>query len=171
MPLWRASWLRVVRRASSRLVALGAPVGFPVAVVPFPTPGACVPGFAGWLRGARGGRPRTFCQPLAPAEAGDIYMYVYIHIVCICLYVYIYICMYVYIHISIYICIYVCMYICGIRCDAPLHRDLWAGAGWGPRDLPYFGSRTSRKKRRNDPIQRWPAMTLQSCKKRCFLLR
>ena len=59
VPLWRASWPRVVRRASSGPVALGAPVGFPVAVVPFPTPGACAPGFTGRLRGARGGRPRT----------------------------------------------------------------------------------------------------------------
>ena len=59
VPLWRASWPRVVRRASSGPVALGAPVGFPDAVVPFPTPGACAPGFTGRLRGARGGRPRT----------------------------------------------------------------------------------------------------------------
>ena len=59
VPLWRASWPRVVRRASSGPVALGAPVGFPDAVVPFPTPGACAPGFTGRLRRARGGRPRT----------------------------------------------------------------------------------------------------------------
>ena len=59
VPLWRASWPRKVRRASSGPVALGAPVGFPDAVVPFPTPGACAPGFTGRLRGARGGRPRT----------------------------------------------------------------------------------------------------------------
>ena len=59
VPLWRASWPRVVRRASSGPVALGALVGFPDAVVPFPTPGACAPGFTGWLGGARGGRPRT----------------------------------------------------------------------------------------------------------------
>ena len=57
VPLWRASWPRVVRRASSGPVALGAPVGFPDVVVPFPTPGACAPGFTGRLRGARGGRP------------------------------------------------------------------------------------------------------------------
>ena len=37
----------------------GAPVSFPDAVVPFPVPGACAPGFTGRLRGARGGRPRT----------------------------------------------------------------------------------------------------------------
>ena len=59
VPLWRASWPSVVRRASSGLVALNAPVGFPVAVVPFPSPGACAHGFTGRLRGARGGRPRT----------------------------------------------------------------------------------------------------------------
>ena len=60
-----------VRRSSSGPVALGAPVSFPVAVVPSPTPGAVAPGFTGWLRGARGGRPRTglMCLPLAPAEA------------------------------------------------------------------------------------------------------
>ena len=46
----------LVRRASSGPVALGAPVGFPDAVVPFPTPGACAPGFTGWLRGVLEGR-------------------------------------------------------------------------------------------------------------------
>ena len=49
----------LVRRSSSGPVALGAPIGFPVAVVPSPTPGDVAPGFTGWLRGARGGRPRT----------------------------------------------------------------------------------------------------------------
>ena len=49
----------LVRRSSSGPVALGAPVGFPVAMVPSPIPGAVAPGFTGWLRGARGGRPRT----------------------------------------------------------------------------------------------------------------
>ena len=64
--LWPAACLSgvprgpaLVRRASSGPVALGAPVGFPVAVVPSPTPGAVAPGFTGWLRGASGGRPRT----------------------------------------------------------------------------------------------------------------
>ena len=63
--LWPAACLSgvprgtaLVRRASSGPVALGAPVGFPVAVVPSPTLGA-VAGFTGWLRGARGGRLRT----------------------------------------------------------------------------------------------------------------
>ena len=46
-------------RALFGAVALGAPIGFPDAVVPFPTSEACAPGFTGWLRGARGGRPRT----------------------------------------------------------------------------------------------------------------
>ena len=62
--LWPAACLSgvprgpvLVRRASSGPVALGATVGFPVAVVPSPTPVA--PGFTGWLRGARGGRLRT----------------------------------------------------------------------------------------------------------------
>ena len=59
VPLWRAWRPRVVRRASSRPVALGASVGFPDAVVPFPTPGACAPSFTGGLLGARGVRPRT----------------------------------------------------------------------------------------------------------------
>ena len=49
----------LVRRTSSGPVALSAPVGFPVTVVPFPGQGACAPGFTGWLRGARGGQPRT----------------------------------------------------------------------------------------------------------------
>ena len=64
--LWRAACLSgvprgpaLMRRASSGPVALRAPVGFPVAVVPSPTPGAVAPGFTGWLPGARGGRPRT----------------------------------------------------------------------------------------------------------------
>ena len=59
VPLWCASWPRVVRRASSGPVTLGGPVGCPTAVVPFPIPGAVAPGFIGQLRGARGGRPRT----------------------------------------------------------------------------------------------------------------
>ena len=50
----------LVRRSSSGPVALGALVGFPVAVVPSPSPGAVAPGITGWLRGARGGRPRTW---------------------------------------------------------------------------------------------------------------
>ena len=37
----------LVRRSSSGPVALGAPVGFPVAVVPSPDPGAVAPGFTG----------------------------------------------------------------------------------------------------------------------------
>ena len=49
----------LVRRASSGPVTLGATVGFPDDVVPFPIPGACDPGFAGRLRGAHGGRPGT----------------------------------------------------------------------------------------------------------------
>ena len=64
--LWPAACLTgvprgpaLVRRASSGPVALGAPVGFFDAVVSFPTPGACAPGFTGRLRGARAGRPRT----------------------------------------------------------------------------------------------------------------
>ena len=64
--LWPAACLSgvprcpcLVRRASSGPVALSAPVGSPDAVVPFFTPGACTPGFTGYLHGARGGRPRT----------------------------------------------------------------------------------------------------------------
>ena len=62
--LWPAACLSGVprgpawRRSSSCPVALGAPDGSPDALVPFPTRGACAPGFTGWLRGARGGRPR-----------------------------------------------------------------------------------------------------------------
>ena len=57
--LWRASWPRLVCCPSSSQVALSAPVGFPDAVVPFSTPGACAPVFTGRLRGARGGRQGT----------------------------------------------------------------------------------------------------------------
>ena len=64
--LWPAACLSgvtrgpaLVRRSSSGTVALGALVGFPVAVVPSSTPGAVAPGFTRWLHGARGGRPTT----------------------------------------------------------------------------------------------------------------
>ena len=64
--LWPAACLSVVPRgptlvcrSSSGPVALGAPVGFSVAAVPSPTPGAVAPGFTWWLRGARAGRLRT----------------------------------------------------------------------------------------------------------------
>ena len=64
--LWPAAYLSgvplgpaLVRRASSGPVALGALVGFPVAVVPSPNPWALAPGFTWRLRGARGCRPRT----------------------------------------------------------------------------------------------------------------
>ena len=64
--LWPAACLSgvprgpaLVCRSSSGLVALGAPVGFYVALVPSPTPAAVAPGFTGWLRGACGGRPRS----------------------------------------------------------------------------------------------------------------
>ena len=64
--LWPAACLSglprgpaLLRRSSSGLVPLGAPVGPPVAVVPSPTPGAVAPGSTGWLRGTRGGQPRT----------------------------------------------------------------------------------------------------------------
>ena len=64
--LWLAACLSgiprgpvLVRGASSSPVTLGAPVGFPDAVVPFAGPGVWAPGFTGRLRGARGGRPRT----------------------------------------------------------------------------------------------------------------
>ena len=64
--LWSAACLSgvplgpaLVRRASSSPAALGATVGFPVAVAPSPTRGAVAPGFTGWLRGARRGWRRT----------------------------------------------------------------------------------------------------------------
>ena len=64
--LWLAACLSgvphgpaLVCRALSGPVALGAPVAFPVAVVPSCTPGAVAPSFTGWLRGPLGGRPRT----------------------------------------------------------------------------------------------------------------
>ena len=54
------------RHVSSVPVALGALVGFPDAVVPFPIPGAVAPGFTGRLRGARGGRLRRVHFPVPP---------------------------------------------------------------------------------------------------------
>ena len=42
LSIWRASWPRMLRRASSGLVAPGAPVCFSVAVVPSPTGGFCL---------------------------------------------------------------------------------------------------------------------------------
>ena len=74
VPLWRASWPRVVRRASSSPVALGAPVRFPDAVVPFPIPGVCAPALLGGFAGntEAGREPGSLCLPLAPAEAGAL---------------------------------------------------------------------------------------------------
>ena len=64
--LWPAACLSgvprgpvLVRRALSRPVALRAPVGLPIAVVPPPTTGAVAPGFTWWLRGARAGQRRA----------------------------------------------------------------------------------------------------------------
>ena len=56
VPLWHVWWPRV---GAPRLVRSGASVGCPDAVVPFPSPGACAPGFTERLRRVRGGRPRT----------------------------------------------------------------------------------------------------------------
>ena len=76
--LWPAACLSgvprgptLVRRASSGPVALDAPVGFPDAVVPFPTPGACAPDLLGGCAGhvGAGREPGSLCLPLAPAEA------------------------------------------------------------------------------------------------------
>ena len=53
------SWPRMVRHTSSGPVALGDPVGFPDAVMPFTTTRACAPCFTWRLRGARRGGPRT----------------------------------------------------------------------------------------------------------------
>ena len=71
VPLWPASWPRVVRRASSGPVALGAPVGFPEAVVPFFTPGTCAPALVGGCAGhAEAGRELgSLCLLLAPVGA------------------------------------------------------------------------------------------------------
>ena len=49
----------LVCRASSGLVALGAPAGFRDAVLPVSTQGACTPTFPGRLHGVPGSRPRT----------------------------------------------------------------------------------------------------------------
>ena len=72
VPLWRASWPRLVRRASSRPVALCALVSFPVAVVPSATSGAVAPGFTGRLQVEASREPGSLCLPLAPAEAGAL---------------------------------------------------------------------------------------------------
>ena len=76
--LWPAACLSgvprgpaLVRRASSGPVALGAPVGFPVAVVPSPPRGLSPPALLGGCAGhVEAGRvPGSLCLPLAPAEA------------------------------------------------------------------------------------------------------
>ena len=76
--LWPAACLTgvprgpaLVRRSSSGPVALGAPVGFPVAMVPSPTPGAVAPALLGGCAGhvEAGREPGSLCLPLAPAEA------------------------------------------------------------------------------------------------------
>ena len=74
VPLWRASRPPLVRHASSGPVALGAPAGFSVALVPFCTPGACAPGLLGGCAGhaEAGQEPGSLCLPLAPAEAGAL---------------------------------------------------------------------------------------------------
>ena len=56
-------------RASSGPVALGAPVGFPVAVVPSPT-GGSLGTSAGHVEAGR--EPDSRCLPLAPGEAGTL---------------------------------------------------------------------------------------------------
>ena len=61
----------LVRPASSRPVAISAPVGSPDAVVPFPNPKACAPRFTGRLRGACGGLPRTGLSVPAPGRCRD----------------------------------------------------------------------------------------------------
>ena len=64
---WHLSSCRGCGRRRACLACLvarvGAPVGFPVAVVPSPYPGSVAPGFTGWLRGA----PRP--PPQHPREA------------------------------------------------------------------------------------------------------
>ena len=73
-PLWRSSLPRVVRHASSSLVAPGAPVGFPDALVPFPNPprGLAPPALLSSCAGhAEAGRePGSICLPLALPRRG-----------------------------------------------------------------------------------------------------
>ena len=64
-----------VRRASSSLVALGAPVGFPDAMVPFSNQGGLAPpdllgGCAGHVEAGR--EPGSLCPPLTAAEAAAV---------------------------------------------------------------------------------------------------
>ena len=64
----------LVRHASSGPVALGAMVGFPDAVVPFPIPGLAPPDLLGGCAGhvEAGREPGSLCLPLAPARAGAL---------------------------------------------------------------------------------------------------
>ena len=74
MPIWRAFWPALVRRASSVPVALGAPVGFSVTAVPSPTQGAVAPTLLGSCAGLVEAGPElgSLCLPLSPAEAGAL---------------------------------------------------------------------------------------------------
>ena len=69
--IWRNLWPRLVRRTSSSLVPLGAPIRFPDIVVPFVKQGECAPdllaGCAGHVEAGR--KPGSWCLPHAPAEA------------------------------------------------------------------------------------------------------
>ena len=75
--LWLAACLSgvprgpaLVRRSSSGPVTFGAPVGFPVALVPSPrglSPPALLGGCTGHVEAGR--EPGSLCLPLAPAEA------------------------------------------------------------------------------------------------------
>ena len=69
--LWQAACLSGVPGGPAWCSG-GAPVSLPVAVVPFPTLGACAPGFTGRLHMARGGRLRTglFVPAAGPRRGG-----------------------------------------------------------------------------------------------------
>ena len=72
VPPRRALWPRVVRRASSHPVPLGALVGFPVAVVPSPTRGLCPRIYWEAAQGTR--RPaenRAHCACRLPLPVGE----------------------------------------------------------------------------------------------------
>ena len=63
----------LLRCVTSRPVSLAASVGFPIDVVPSPTPGAIAPALLGGSAGhmEAGREPGSLCLPLASAEAGS----------------------------------------------------------------------------------------------------
>ena len=72
--IWCASWRRMVRRASSGPVGLGALVWFLTLWCRSPRQGLAPPALLGGCAGQAetGQKPGSLCLPLAPAEAGAL---------------------------------------------------------------------------------------------------